>query len=109
MSRVRTDLRPSITKLAVKGTLPSISHDRDKIFAESIKGQGLELSNSQFSANSSRRKQPEKKESLDHLLKEIEVLFVYTMTYFVIVLVSFVKYQSALLEKHAGDLLDKDV
>ena len=77
MSRSRKDLRPSITKLAVKGTLPSISQDKDKIFAESIKGQGLELSNSPVSSSASRRKQQEKKENLDHLLKEIEVWDVY--------------------------------
>lgn len=73
MSRPRGDLRPSVTKLTVKGTLPSISHDKDKVFADSIKGHGLDISNSQLSASSSRRKSHEKRENLDHLLKEIEV------------------------------------
>ena len=73
MSRSRGDLRPSVTKLTVKGTLPSINQDKDKIFADSIKGHGLDLATSQLSASSNRRKPQEKKENLDHLLKEIEV------------------------------------
>ena len=74
MSRIKTDLRPSISKMTIKGTLPSIHHDREKFLTETVKGQGLDLSPSQVSAGSlSRRKQNEKRDNTDHLLKEIEV------------------------------------
>jgi len=72
MSRSRADLRPSITKLTVKGTLPSISLEKERAFADSIKGQGLELATSQSSGSANRRKQQDRKENLDYLLKEIE-------------------------------------